>query len=63
MSGLVALGDAGFERDISPIVKLAEDVSPFPDVPMLISIAKGWLLGTFHGLGPKYMQTYLAEFI
>lgn len=63
MSGFMALGDAGFERDIIPTVKLAEDVSPFPDVHMLISNAKAWILGTFHGLGPKYMGTYLAEFI
>ena len=30
---------------------------------MLISNAKAWILGTFRGLGPKYMETYLAEFI
>jgi hypothetical protein len=29
---------------------------------MLISNAKAWILATFHGLGPKYLDTYLAEF-
>ena len=46
-----------------PSNKLAEDVSPFPDIHMLISNARAWILGTFHGLGPKYMETYPAEFI
>jgi transposase-like protein len=63
MGGFGTLSDAGFEHDIIPSNKLAEDVSPFPDIHMLISNARAWILGTFHGLGPKYMETYPAEFI
>lgn len=63
MGGFGALSDVGFGHDIIPTVKLLEDTSPFPDVHMLISNIKAWMLGTFHGLGPKHMQAYLAEFV
>jgi transposase-like protein len=58
-NGLTA---AGFVHRPMPNPQLPEGIEPCPYVHTVISNAKAWIAGTFHGLGPKYMQAYLTEF-
>lgn len=54
-----ALKDNVNEHEIFPIVSGEE---PLPWVHTIISNAKAFVLGTYHGIGPKHLQAYLDEF-
>ena len=56
------LNQVGFEHKLEANANVPEGVEPFPCVHTLISNAKAWLAGTFHGLGATYLQDYLDEF-
>ena len=45
-----------------PTKHLPEGVEPFPVLHTQIANSKAWIGGTFHGLGPKHLQSYLDEF-
>ena len=47
------------EHEVFPIVSGEE---PLPWVHTIISNAKAFVLGTYHGIGPKHLQVYLDEF-
>jgi hypothetical protein len=53
---------AGFHYSPTRTKDLPDGVEPFAHMHILVSNGKAWLQGTFHGLGPKYMQPYLSEF-
>ncbi len=63
--GLTAFGAlerAGFSHEAVPTNHLPEGVEPLPVVHTQIANSKAWIGGTFHGLGPKHLQSYLDAF-
>jgi transposase-like protein len=56
------LGEAGYDHQPRPNGSWPEGVDPFPYAHTLVSNLKAWIAGTFHGLGPKYLQAYISEF-
>jgi transposase-like protein len=54
-----ALKDNVTKHEIFPIVS---GEAPLPWVHTIISNAKSFVLGTYHGIGPKHLQVYLDEF-
>jgi hypothetical protein len=56
------LGEAGYDHQPRPNGGWPEGVGPFPYAHTLVSNLKAWIAGTFHGLGPKYLQAYISEF-
>lgn len=57
-NGLKTLGHAHHAEVVPP----KEAHEKFPWVHIAISQAKRFLLGTYHGVSPKYLQAYLDEF-
>jgi transposase-like protein len=57
-----ALEQAGFPHQAVPTNHLPDGAEPFPVVHTQIANSKAWIGGTFHGLGPKHLQSYLDEF-
>ena len=53
------LKDNVSKHEIFPIVS---GEAPLPWVHTIISNAKAFILGTYHGIGPKHLQVYLDEF-
>ncbi len=42
--------------------QVTNDSENLPWVHKIISNAKSFILGTYHGLGKKHLQSYLSEF-
>ena len=62
LSAFDALERAGFRHEAVPTKHLPEGVEPFPVLHTQIANSKAWIGGTFHGLSPKHLQSYLDEF-
>jgi hypothetical protein len=61
-SGSARFGEAGARHAVSPNPpRLIED-RPVPVAHPWIRNAKAWVLGTFHGLGPRSMAAHFAQF-
>lgn len=60
--GFGRLGEHGYTHEVKPTRHLPEGAEPFPLVRTLISNAKAWIAGTFHGIPDRYKQAYLFEF-
>ncbi len=57
-----ALERAGFPHEAVPTNHLPDGVEPLPVVHTQIANSKAWIGGTFHGLGPKHLQSYFDAF-
>ena len=60
--GFGRLGEHGYTHAVKATRHLPEGAEPFPLVHTLISNAKAWIGGTFHGIPDCYKQAYLSEF-
>ena len=57
------LGSAGFEHEAHAINKDYDVLAAvLPQVHLLFTNVKAWLLGTFHGVSAKYLDRYLREY-
>lgn len=64
-NGLLAyevLHKEGFKHNFTVVSRDPKSLHQFVWVHKFISNAKGFFLGTYHGLGQKHLQAYLDEF-
>lgn len=62
--GYSRLEEKGYEREIYNQSQSTTGEQLLPNVHLVISLLKRWLLGTHHGaISPKHLQSYLDEFV
>lgn len=61
--GYSQMSSAGFRHRVTPVSDESKALTVFPQVHLVASLLKRWLLGTHHGkVSPKHLQRYLDEF-
>ena len=61
-SGYAPLTAVGVSHEPIPQIEPERAAEILPWAHVVISNLKTWLRGTFHGVSPKYLRRYLAEF-
>ena len=61
-SGYAGLKKAGYKHRVRPMKGANDPSKVLPHAHRAVSNLKAWLLGTHHGVSPKHLQPYLAEF-